>query len=86
MQPDLKPGFSFQKNISGRADNFPGVEREFRIGQGDAAPAKKQAARFRRFQRIGHKSLDLLDNEPDWIFVVDAPINPLFVVEIGDQL
>ena len=35
--------------------------------------------------QVGYKLANFLKDQLDWIFVVHAPVNPLFIVEIGEQ-
>ena len=35
---------------------------------------------------LGHQVSNFVNNQPDWIFIVRAPIHPFFVRQVGQQL
>ena len=86
MNPYLEPGFAFQVNIAKRISDFVPIEGALRFVQCRSASAEQKAADVWRTHGVGNQARNLVGDELNRIFVVHAPIDPLLIIDVGEQM
>src|SRR6266404_2879407 len=86
VNPNLEPGFTLEVNVAEGISDFARVEGKLGIGQCHPASAEQKTIYFRRTHGMGNQARDFIRNELNRIFVVDAPVNPLLIVDIREQM
>src|ERR1044072_616344 len=86
VNPNLEPGFSLQVNIAEWVLNFAREEGQLRIIQCCPASAEQKTIYLRRAHGVRNQRADLIGDQLDGIFVIDAPINPFFLIDLRQQM
>ena len=86
MNPYLEPGFAFQVNIAKGIFDLVPIERAFGIVQCRSTSAEQETAYFRRTHGVGNQARNFVGEELNRIFVVHAPVNPLLIIDVGEQV
>src|SRR4029450_12769259 len=86
MNPYLEPGFAFQINIAKVIFYLVSIEGAFGIVQCRATSTEQETAYVWRTHGVGNQARNLVGDELNRIFVVNAPIDPLLIIDVGEQM
>jgi hypothetical protein len=86
MNPYLKPGFAFQVNIAKGIFDLVSIEGALGIVQCRSTSAEQETANFWRTHRVGNQARNFVGDELNRIFIVHAPIDPLLIVDVREQM
>ena len=86
MNPYLGPRLSLQVNVAKQVLSFVRVKSKPWAAQCCSASAEQKAIYVRRAHGMRNESGDLVGGKLDRVFVVYTPVNPLFVIDVRQQM